>query len=140
WEKLAQAGEVRAVNIKKMTMLEGSRGHTGGFNTTLFEIARTLLRAAEERQKPNGERLREYRDSSKQSLELELFSDEPLYDDYEEVKLADSLTWLAEQFGYTDPLVQQVLDHKSPQARAHELVAGTRLKAIAERKKLYEEG
>jgi hypothetical protein len=140
WDRIAQAEKVRAANIKKMTMLEGSRGHTGGFNTTLFEIARTLVRAAEERPKPNGERLREYRDSGKQSLELELFSDEPLYDDYELVKLVDSLTWLTEQLGASDELVQKVLAGKSPQARAQELITGTKLKDVAERKRLYEGG
>jgi hypothetical protein len=140
WERIAQAEKIRAANIKKMTMLEGSRGHTGGFNTTLFEIARTLVRAGDERQKPNGERLREYRDSNKQSLELELFSDEPLYADFEELKLVDSLTWLIEQLGHDDPLVQQSLMGKSPHARAQELVNGTKLKDVAARKRLYEGG
>src|SRR5262249_10195263 len=104
WERIAQAEKVHAANIKKYTLLESSRGRTAGFNTTLFEIARTLIRAAEERQKPNGERLPEYRDSNKQSLELELFSDEPLYDDFEQLKLVDGLTWLCGQLGYEDPL------------------------------------
>jgi hypothetical protein len=140
WERIAKAEKVRAANIKRAALLETSRGRTSGFHTTLFEIARTLVRAAEERPKPNGERLEEYRDSKKQSLELELFSDEPLYDDYEELKLADSLTWLAGQLGYDDRLVQQVLAGKSAQARAHELVSGTKMKDIAERKRLYEGG
>ena len=35
-----------------------------GFNSKLFDIARTLVRAAEELPKPNGERLREFRDSN----------------------------------------------------------------------------
>ena len=44
------------------------------------ETARTLVRAAAEKAKPNGERLREFRDSNLQSLELRLFfPDEPTY-------------------------------------------------------------
>ena len=74
-------------------MLEGG----AGFNSQLFGIARTLVRAAEEQPKPNGERLREFRDSNLESLELQLFSDEPIYDDFEIVKLTDSLTCLCER-------------------------------------------
>ena len=60
-----------------------------------FRIARTLLRAGDERPKPNGERLREYSDSGKNSLELALFSEEPIYSDMEILTLSDSLTFLA---------------------------------------------
>ena len=41
-----------------------------GFNSELFAIARTLLRAAEEQPKPNSERLREFRDSNLESLKF----------------------------------------------------------------------
>ena len=40
------------------------------FDSQLFRIARTLVRLAEEKAKPNAERLREYRDSALDSLEL----------------------------------------------------------------------
>jgi len=90
--------------------------------------------------KPNSDRLREFRESNLESLKLELFSDEPIYDDYEEVKLADWLTWLAEQLGEDNALVKKVLDGKSPQERATQLVRGSKLKDVGERKKLYEQG
>jgi hypothetical protein len=140
WDRIAQAEKTRAANIRKMTMFEGSRGHTAGFHTTLFEIGRTLVRAAEELPKPGGERLREFRDSNLDSLKMELFSEEPLYNDYEQLKLADSLTWLCEQNAYGDPLLQQILAGKSPEARAAELVNGSKLGDVAERKRLYEGG
>jgi hypothetical protein len=104
-------------------MLEGAVG----FNSQYFGTARTLLRAAAEAGKPSGERLREYRDSNRESLELALFSDEPVYDAFEIVKLADSLTSLATALGPDDPLVQKVLSGKSPRERAAELVRGTGL-------------
>ena len=44
------------------------------FYSTLFKYARRLVRAAEERPKPNGERFPEFRDSNRESLELDLFS------------------------------------------------------------------
>src|SRR5258708_10584433 len=58
----------------------------------LFKYARLLTRAIDERAKPNNERIAVFRDSAKESLELELFSTEPVYDDYEILCLTDSLT------------------------------------------------
>jgi hypothetical protein len=107
------------------------------FYGNLFKYARLLLRSVEERAKPNGERIAAFRDSAKESLELELFSTEPVYDDYEILRLTDSLTDFASQFGASDPLVQKVLAGKSPHGRAVELVSGTKLKDVAVRKDLY---
>ena len=104
---------------------------------TLFKYARLLTRALDERAKPNGERIAEFRDSAKESLELSLFSTEPVYDDYEILRLTDSLTDFAEKFGGSDPLVKQVLGGKSPRARAVELMSGTKLKDVEFRKNLY---
>ena len=69
------------------------------FNCDSFGLARTLLRAGDEQSKPNGERLREFSDSGKQSLELALFSEKPIYADLEIVLLADALTHLAGEAG-----------------------------------------
>ncbi|MEY2491107.1 MAG: hypothetical protein QOH24_58 [Verrucomicrobiota bacterium] len=107
------------------------------FSGNLFEYARLILRAADERTKPNGERLPMFRDSNRESLELELFSTEPIYDDYEQLRLTDSLTDFAEKFGADDPMVKQVLAGKSPHARAVELVSGTKLKDVGVRRDLY---
>jgi hypothetical protein len=103
----------------------------------LFKYARLLMRAIDERAKPNGERIPEFRDSARESLELELFSTEPIYDDYEILRLTDSLTDFASQFGENDPVVQKVLAGKSPHERAVELATGTKLKDVAVRKDLY---
>jgi hypothetical protein len=109
-----------------------------GFYSTLFKYARRILRAGDERPKPNGERFPEFRDSNRESLELDLFSTEPVHEDVEQVTLTDSLTDLTSRFGYGDPLVQKVLAGKSPAARALELVTTTKLKDPAIRKQLYE--
>src|SRR5437868_2812501 len=111
-----------------------------GFYSNLFKYARRVLRAGDERPKANGERFPEFRDSNKESFELDLFSTEPVYDDMEQVMLTDSVTDLATRFGYNDPLVQKVLAGKSPAARALELIKGTKVKDVAMRKQLYEGG
>jgi hypothetical protein len=107
------------------------------FYGNLFKYARLLLRAVEERAKPNGDRVPEFRDSAHESLELELFSTEPIYDDYEILRLTDSLTDFVSQFGVDDPLVKKLLAGKSPHGRAVELVAGTKLKDVSVRKDFY---
>ncbi len=106
------------------------------FNSHLFETARTLLRLSEETQKPNGERLREYRESNLESLKQGLFSEAPVYPDLETLTLADSLSHWFEVAGANDALVQQVLAGKSPQERASELVRGTKLASVDVRKQL----
>jgi hypothetical protein len=136
WDTIAKLQKVRAANIKRYTMLEGGVG----FYTPLFTTARTLVRAGEEYGKPNEKRLQEFGDAGKESLELKLFSKQPLYPDFEIIKLADSLGWLCEQLGTKDALVQKILAGKSPQARASALVLGTKLFDVEARKKLYEGG
>ncbi len=123
FERIERAEEEIAKVAVRHAMLEGGLG----FNSRYFVNARTLLRAADEAARPSGERLREYRDSNRGSLEQQLFSPEPLYDGFETVKLADSLTALATALGADDPLVVQVLAGKPPRERAAELVAGTTL-------------
>jgi hypothetical protein len=134
--RIAEAEKVFGENATRYEMLERGRG----FGSQLFTIARTLLRAAEEKPKKSPARLREFRDSNLESLELELFSEEPIYDGFETAKLADSLTYLCARLGHDDPLVKKVLAGKSPNERAAELVRGCRLKDVALRKKLYEGG
>jgi hypothetical protein len=110
------------------------------FNSHLFGTARTLLRMADEKTKPNAERLREYRESNLESLEQQLYSEAPIYEDLEIVELGDSLAHWLETIGPNDPLVVKVLDGKSPQQRASELVRGTKLRDVAVRKQLGQGG
>lgn len=136
YDKIAAATKTVAAQATRQNFLEAGLG----FNCDSFGIARTLLRAGDERPKPNGERLREFGESGKASLELSLFSEKPIHTDLEILTLADSLTFFAGQFGANDPLVQKVLAGKSPRARAVELISGTKVRDVAFRKKLYEGG
>lgn len=136
WGRIAEAQKVISTNSLEYDMLERAYG----FNSSLFSFARQIVRAAVESTKPNGERLEEYRESSRASFENGLFAEHPIYADLETLKLGDSLTWLAEQFGFTNALVQQVLAGKSPRGRASELVRGCELAAANSRKNLYRQG
>lgn len=135
WDRIAQAQKVAAEMLKPYNFLE--RGFA--FDSELFRIARTLVRLAEEKPKPNSDRLKEYRDSALQSLELKLFSEAPIYPEYEAAKLAHSLAYWKKAMP-DHSLVQQVLRGRSPEEAAHDFVANTRLADISVRKKLAEAG
>lgn len=111
-----------------------------GFNTVLFGYARTLVRLAEENGKPNAKRLPEYADTRRAGLEIGLYSTAPIYDDFEKMKLADSLTFMQKEYGANHPLVKKVLKGKTPEARAAELIGGTKLKDVAYRKQVATNG
>ena len=143
YDRIKKAQAELAKIAPRYDYLEQERPITVGYRgpralySTLFKYARLLTRAIDERAKPNGERIAAFRDSGKESLELSLFSAEPVYDDYEILRLTDSLTDFAEKFGGNDPLVKQVLAGRSPHQRAVELVSGTKLKDVQFRKDLY---
>ena len=136
YEKIAQAQREIGKLALRFRLLETEHG----FNSESFSIARHLLRAADERPKPNGERLPEYSDSQKASFEMELFSDKPIYTDLEVLKLTDALTFLANQLGANDATVQKVLAGQSPKNRATALIHNSQVRDVAFRKKLSEGG
>ncbi len=136
YDRIAEAQKSIASVDAKYRALEVATG----FSCTSFGIARTLLRAGDEFPKPNGDRLREFGDAGKPSLEQRLFSEKPIYEDADTLLLADSLQSFAESFGADDPLVVKVLAGKSPRNRAAELIKNTKVRDVAFRKKLYEGG
>jgi Peptidase S46 len=135
WDRIAQAQKTAAGLLKPYNFLE--RGFA--FDSELFKIARALVRLAEEKTKPNSDRLKEYRESALPSLELRLFSEAPIYPDYELAKLAQSLAyWKKMQPDL--PLVEQVLRGRSPEEAARAFVRESKLADIPLRKKLAEGG
>ncbi|MEY2429835.1 MAG: hypothetical protein QOJ40_2720 [Verrucomicrobiota bacterium] len=136
YDKIAGATKILAAQAVRHELLENGRA----FNCESFGIARTLLRAGDERPKPNGDRLHEFSDAGRESLEFGLFSGKPIYADLEFLTFADSLTLLASQLGVNDPLVQRLLAGKAPRDRALELLQGTKVRDVAFRRRLYEGG
>src|SRR5438552_7833073 len=132
WEAIAKAHQSLPSYIRERRIFD----QAAGFNTTTFGFARTLVRLADETQKPNAERLPEFTDARRGSLELALYSPAPIYDDFEKLKLADSLGFMVELLGADHPLVKQIMNGKTPEARANELIEGTKLKDVAYRKEL----
>jgi len=140
----AIGGEYKALQntavLLKMHTAEREQEQAYGFTSDLAGYARTLVRVAAEKPKPNGDRLREYRDSALPSLEQALFSTAPVYKSLETVTLTTGLAQLKDALGIDDPAVKAALQGKSPAEAAKALIAGTKLEDVALRKQLYEGG
>jgi hypothetical protein len=136
WDAIAKGRKELPAYSREVSLLENG----AAFNSELFEYARTLVRLAAENAKPNAERLPEYTDARRASLELNLYSPAPIYDDFEKFKLADSLAFMRDELGADHPVVRKALMGKTPEARASELIEGTKLKDVAYRKQLASGG
>jgi hypothetical protein len=136
WDEVAQAMAMQKQIYFPLTFLE----RRAGFRGELAFFARALLRATAEKQKPNGERLREYRDSGLASLEQQLFSTAPVYKSLETVILTESLTEMQENLGADHPVVQKVLGRRTPAEVAKDAVANSKLDDVAVRKQIYQGG
>ncbi len=136
WARIAQARRAFREFYDEYQMLESGRA----FWSHLFGTARTLVRLAEEKEKPNAERLPGFRESDMETLELNLYSTAPVYPVLEKATLGDSLTHLATALGAEHPLVRMVIGGRSPQDRAVEIVSGTRLIDVSVRKEVAKGG
>ena len=136
WEEISTAMKAQGEMYLPLTYVERLRG----FNAEMAQYARQIVRAAEEKAKPNDQRLREYRDSNLASLEQSLFSAAPIFKSLETVTLADSLAQMREALGADNPAVQKALNGKTPEEAAKELIGTSKLDDPAARKQLYEGG
>lgn len=101
-----------------------------GLFSDLFGIARSIVRYNDEKNKPNGERLREYTDARLPQLKANVLSNKPIYDELEITTLTWSLTKLREDLGPDHPVVKKVLGLKSPEEVAKAALKGTKLKDL----------
>ena len=134
WDAIARARAVyRDIELEYNVEEQGR-----GFLSKYFSYARTLLRGAAERGKPDGQRLPEFASARLPEVEQRLFSAAPVYPAFEKVKLAWSLTMMREWLGADDPFVKQILGKDSPEQLAARLVDGTKLGDPAVRKSLWQ--
>ena len=132
WDTIAAARNSLGEYYAEMQLID--RGL--GFNSQLFGIARTLVRLADESEKPDGERLPGFTDAARPSMELQLFSRAPIHPDYEIASLTQSLAFMRDELGIEHPVVRAALLGASPEARARELVLRTRVGDVDGRRRL----
>jgi hypothetical protein len=110
-----------------------------GIQSDLFGYARALVRAAQERVKPNGERLPEYTDSRLALLSKRLLDPRPVYPELEQLLLGFWLSKLRENLTADSPATRLFLGKDSPETLAAQL-SRSRLGDPAVRKALWDGG
>ena len=128
WAEIEKAVQAEREIFLPLTFLE----RRAGFRGQLAGFARFLVRAAEEKPKPNSERMREFRDSGLPSVEAQLFSTAPIYKDTEQVLFDVGVAEMKEAMeglpaGVTDAMLAGA-------------ISKTRLDDVAVRKQLYAGG
>ncbi|GIL37950.1 S46 family peptidase [Roseiterribacter gracilis] len=124
---------------RRFAILEGVQGITG-FEGELFSYARKLVRAAEERPKPNAERLAEYSDTGFVATERQILDTIPIARELEVERLAWSLSKIREWLSPDDPVVRALFGKEQPEEVAKKLVTGTKLADPAVRAALLKGG
>ncbi|HEX6993939.1 MAG TPA: S46 family peptidase [Gammaproteobacteria bacterium] len=136
WAEIEAAQEAyRAIALPYTFIEQGA-----GFNSRLFRYARTLVRAATERTKPNTERLPEYAETELPRLRQQIEANVPVYPELEKLTLSFSLERMREYLGPDHPLVRELLAADSADTLAASLVEGSTLGDPAERLALWEGG
>lgn len=136
WAALSAVQPIQRELYAPYTLLETRAG--GG--SLHFAWARTLVRAAQEREKPSAERLPEFADSRLSAVQSSLFAERPTYPALEQVYLEWWLSKTREWLTVDDPRVQALLGKESPEALSARLVAGSTLADPAVRRALWEGG
>lgn len=108
--------------------------------SALFGSARALVRLADELEKPSDQRLREYGDANLDSVKLEVLSAAPVYGGVEVALLRAWLEAVDHDLPKGDPLRATILGGEAPDARARELVVGSRLFDVYARRALLDGG
>ena len=111
--------------------------NTAGFNSTLFNYAKTIVRGVAERGRPNNERLRAYTDAALPQVEQGLLSARPIDKNYEKLTLTFSLEKMREWLGPDSKYVHQVLGNDSPESLAARLIDDSRLDDPSYRETLW---
>jgi hypothetical protein len=136
WADIEKAQDTWRNILVPHTFLEGA----AAFNGNLFGYARTLVRAAAERSKPNESRLPEFTEARLPAVVQELKATAPIYPDFEILRLSFGLERMREWLGPDDPVVRQVFGKESPDSLAARLVRQSKLADPGARMALYEGG
>ncbi|MDP9056914.1 MAG: S46 family peptidase [Pseudomonadota bacterium] len=136
WADVATAQATYREFYKPFMFLE----QRAGMGSDLYGFAKTLVRAAKERTKPDPDRLPGYTDSALPLIEKNITDARPVYPWLEELTLAYWLSKTREALTTDDPRVQALLGRESPEQLGHRLVADSTLADPAVRKQLFDGG
>ncbi len=133
WDRIANAVETQKTrgDAHFLRNLRGAR---------LAGQALTIVQYVAEVQKPNAERLPQFRDSALESLKHSLFAKTPSFPELEEAVVAAQLAVHAKRLGADDPLRRALIADRTPAEAAAAHYRGTKVGDPAFRKALIEGG
>ncbi|MDP3494553.1 MAG: S46 family peptidase, partial [Hyphomonadaceae bacterium] len=108
-----------------------------GAGSVLLNDARTLLRAAEERGKPDGERLPEYTNSRLPAQESAVLAEAPIHPVLEKLEIAFWLEKTREYLGADSPAVKAMFGARTSGEIAAEIVRESQMNDAGFRKRLW---
>ena len=132
WQEIADAEKKAATRTKEQ--------YFHGLDSSLANLAMTIVQYVAEVKKPDGDRLPGYHDSQLDSLKFQLSSKAPIYSDLEIARMTGALELDLAEAGPNDPFLKIVLNGKAPKEVATELVNGSKLADPEVRKKLIDGG
>jgi len=135
WSEIASAQTA----IRALAMPYDLEERNGAIGSQLFAYARDIVRAAEEKQKPNSDRLPEYTDSRLPLVEKTVLDAQPVYPDLEQLTLEFWLSKLREYLTADAEATRTFLGKDSPEALSA-VLAKSRLADAAYRKQLWDGG
>jgi Peptidase S46 len=136
WTEIAAASTRERALYLPYVFIENA----AGFSSSLFRNARLLVRAADERLKPNKDRLREFTEAELPRMQRDLYEQVPVYPEFEQITLSFSLERMREWLGPDHPVVRRLLGKESPDALATRLIAETEMNDANFRKRLWQRG
>ncbi len=140
WKKeYGSAWSAMAGSIEKQTTRVKEQFYRAT-DSRLAGLAANIVTYVAEVKKPDGERLDGYHESQLESLKVRMFSPAPVYPELEIARMASALDTAKKELGANDPWVKAVLEGRTPQQAATELVKGTKAGDPAFRKSLVEGG
>lgn len=136
WADLAALQPVMRQLYPAYYMLETKAG--GG--SQLFTWANQIVRAAQERARPAGERLSEYGEARLPLVQRQVLAERPTYPALDTLQLSWWLEKTREILTVDDPRIRTLLGNEAPEALARRVMSGTRLGDPAVRRALWEGG
>jgi len=130
WDDVAAAYKTWTPFEKPYQILE----NPAAAGSTLFRLARQVVRLSEERAKPSEQRLAEYRDAVLASTESALYAPAPI-DEAVEISLLATYLEELKALGADAP-IKAIFGSKTPQQAAEDFVHSSKLADTAERKRL----
>jgi hypothetical protein len=131
WDDMARALEKDTSSARRIFR---------SLDSQLGTLAVNIVTYVSEVKRPDGERLDGFHESQLDSLKVRLFSPAPVYPEMDIARMSASLSMAQKELGSDDPWVKAVLDGRTPQQAASELVKGTKVGDPAFRKALIEGG